>query len=797
VSDFLERLQVALEDRYAVETEIGRGGMATVFLAEDLKHHRKVAIKVLYPELAAAVGTDRFLREIETVAGLTHPHVLPLHDSGETDGLLFYIMPYVEGESLRQRLEREKQLPVDEALRIAREVADALDHAHRHGVVHRDVKPGNILMVEGHAVVTDFGVARAISEAGGEKITATGLAVGTPAYMSPEQASGERDLDVRSDIYALGCVLYEMLAGEPPLTGATPTATAAKRVTDRPTPLGAMRSTVPEKLESLVEKTLAVSPADRPATARQLAKELAKLRGKAEPAARTSRAGRWLVRVIGLAAIAMLAAIMWLLATDRSMTQQVRLVPAGADDLGAFSIAVLPFVNMSADPEQEYFSDGISEELLNLLAKIPEMRVTSRFSSFSFKGQTLEIPEIARRLNVAHILDGSVRKAGNEVRITVQLIDARSDTHLWAETWDRSLEDIFAIQEEIAADVAEQLKVTLLGVAPTLEETDPAAYALYLQARQLARPFTAEGFEQSNALYQQVLEIDSGYAAAWAGLAENYEYQASFALRPFDEGYELAREAANRALAIDPEYAPAYASLGLIASDYDGDLAAAARHFERALELEPTSPENITDATTLARSLGRLDEAIALNEYSVARDPVNSAGHFRLGVAYLWAGRLDEAIASFRTVLTLNPGASGAQSNIGVALLLKGEPEAALAAIQQESSEVWRLIGLVMAHHALGQAAESDTALEEVIKKYEQGWAYNIAYVLAFRGEADLAFEWLEKAVEYHDPGLSVIEGHGLLANIHDDPRWLPFLESIGKSPEQLAAIEFEVRLPQ
>ncbi len=307
--------------------------------------------------------------------------------------------------------------------------------------------------------------------------------------------------------------------------------------------------------------------------------------------------------------------------------------------------------------------------------------------------------------------------------------------------------------------MAAQLKVTLLGAAPTVEATDLAAYALYLQARQLGRQGTAEGLERSMALYQQALAIDPDYAAAWAGLARD-------------------------------------AQLGYIAV-YHGDLAAAARHLERALALDPTDSDIIANAAILARSLGRLDEAIALQEYAVARDPVNPIGHARLGLFYLWAGRLDESIASYRTTLSLSPGRIGAKHNIAVALLLKGEPEAALAAIQQESSELWRTVGLSMAYHVLGQAAESDAALAELIDKYRQEAAYNIAYVLALRGEADRAFEWLDKAVQYNDPGLVEIAATNLFANIHDDPRWLPFLESIGKSPDQLAAIEFEVRLPK
>lgn len=469
---------------------------------------------------------------------------------------------------------------------------------------------------------------------------------------------------------------------------------------------------------------------------------------------------------------------------------------ARVESFGDKSIAVLPFVNMSADQEQEYFSDGIAEELLNLLAKIPELRVTSRSSAFSFKDQKLEIPEIAKRLNVAHVLEGSVRKAGNQVRITAQLIDARSDTHLWSETYDRSLDNIFAVQDEIAAAVVAQLKLKLLGAAPKVATTDPKAYALYLQARQLLRQRTKESPEQALALYQQALAIDARYAAAWDGLSSVYDYQAGSGLRPFEEGHRLARDAANQALAIDPQSAPSHARLGVLALSYDQDLATAARHFERALALEPTNVDVIAGAAAVAVQLGRLDTAIALEEYVVARDPVNPTGHSNLGYSYYIAGRLDEAIASQRTALNLSPSYEGAHYNIGVALLLKGDYGAALAAMQRES-DIWGLVGLPMAWHALGKKAQSDAALAELVGTYEKEAAFNIAYVLAYRGETDRAFEWLDKAVANGDPGLSEIVGNPLFANITQDPRWLPFLRKIGVAPEQLAAIKFDVKVPQ
>ena len=463
----------------------------------------------------------------------------------------------------------------------------------------------------------------------------------------------------------------------------------------------------------------------------------------------------------------------------------------------AKSIAVLPFVNMSDDESNEYFSDGISEELLNLLAKIPKLRVAAQTSSFSLKGKEMQILEVGEILKVDHVLEGSVRKAGNQVRITAQLIKVDDGYHMWSETYDRTLDNIFAIQDEIAVAVVEQLKITLLGQIPTVKKTDPTAYALYLRARQLARQSNAKAWEQSIVLYQQALAAAPGYASAWAGLADVYSRQTNKALRSFDEGYALALDAAEKALEVDPENADAHASLGSIALSSNSDIAMSARHFEQALALGADNPDILLKAAILARSLGRQDVAIALLEFVVARDPVNSISHYRLGSTYLWAGRLDAAIASIRIALSLSPGRIVAQWAIGVALLLKGEPKAALEAMQQESDKGWRTAGLVLAYHALGQVAESDAALVEIIESLEHEAAYNIAYLFAFRGESDRAFEWLDKAVQYNDPGLQDIPVQPLFSNVHSDPRWLPFLESIGKSPRQLAAIGFKVTLPE
>lgn len=460
------------------------------------------------------------------------------------------------------------------------------------------------------------------------------------------------------------------------------------------------------------------------------------------------------------------------------------------------SIAVLPFVNMSSDPEQDYFSDGIAEELLNLLAKIPELRVASRTSAFSFKGQELALSEIARRLAVAHVLEGSVRKVEDQVRITARLVDADSDTRLWSETWDRTLDDIFAVQDEIAASVVDRLQVTLLGGAPRTEATDPEAYALFLQGRQLGRQRTAAGLRSAVEVLERAVGIEPDYAPAWGELARVYSTQVGSGVRSIEEGYGLARAAAERALAIDPGYAPAIAHLGLIAMSEEGDLYSAATHYQRALSLSPTDPNILADAAALLQSFGRLDEAIALKEYSIARDPVNPRGHHNLGNAYRWAGRWEEAVASYTAALRLSPGYIGAQTGIGQALLGMGDPEAAMEAIQQEASRPWQLIGEAMAYHELGLQRDSDAALAELIQGWERDAAYNIAYVVAFRGEADRTFEWLERAVEFGDPGLSEIVVENSFARVRDDPRWLPFLERIGRSPAQLSRIAFQPMLP-
>jgi TolB-like protein/Tfp pilus assembly protein PilF len=497
---------------------------------------------------------------------------------------------------------------------------------------------------------------------------------------------------------------------------------------------------------------------------------------------------RWIIGILALAVVLLLTnTFVW--------HKGAGLREAESAPILEHSIAVLPFVDMSSGKDQEYFSDGISEELLNLLAKIPQLQVTARTSSFSFKGKEVAIPEIARTLHVANVLEGSVRKAGNSVRITAQLIKAETDAHVWSQTYERKLDDIFAIQDEIAADVVKQLQVTLLGAAPKVPTTDPESYALYLQGVQIARQGGAEAYKQAEALDRRVLATDPNYAPAWVALAVNVSRQAELGLLPIEEGYAESRKAAEKALAIDSNYAPAHAQLGYVATG-ENDLAGAAQHLRRALALDPTDVDVLRLSAVLLRFLGRADDALMLIESVVRRDPVNPRALFSLSQIQISAGQLDAAIASFRTTLSLARSRDGAHAELGFALVKKGNAVAALAEIEAESADVWKMIGLPIAYHALGRKADSEVALAALIAKYDKDAAYNIATVYAFRGEADLAFTWLDKANEYGDPGLSEIATEHFFDNIRADSRWLPFLRKIGYAPEQLAKIEFKVTLP-
>ena len=567
--ELLDRLRAALADRYEIEREVGRGGMATVYLAQDVRHHRPVAVKVLHPQLAVSLGSDRFLREIQIAARLQHPHIVPLYDSGQAEDLLYYVMPYVEGESLRQRLAREPRLPVEDAMQIARAVAAALDYAHRNHVVHRDIKPENVMLHQGEAVVTDFGIAKAVTAAA-DNLTQTGMAVGTPAYMSPEQAAGEAELDGRSDLYSLGAMVYEMLGGTTPFTGPTAQAIIAKLFTEAVPALREQREDVPEWLEQAVLKALAKAPTDRFATATQFAQALAWPAGSSTPPG----------------------------------------TPGGAS--APKSIAVLPFVNMSADPDNEYFTDGVAEEIINALTKIQALRVAARTSSFAFKGKNEDIGDIGRKLKVATVLEGSVRKAGNRLRVTAQLVNVADGYHLWSERYDRQLEDVFEIQDEIAGNIVRALRVVLSDQEKRAIEKAPTenvqAYDYYLRGRQFFHQFRRTGIQFARRMFERAIEIDPNYALAYAGVADC----CSFLYMYWDgskANLESAESASRKALELDPERAEAHASRGFalaLRRQYEE----ARREFEAALRLDPKLYEAHYLYARACFQEGKLEEAV-------------------------------------------------------------------------------------------------------------------------------------------------------------------------------------------
>ncbi len=486
------------------------------------------------------------------------------------------------------------------------------------------------------------------------------------------------------------------------------------------------------------------------------------------------------------------------------------------------SVAVLPFVNNSTDVQQEYFADGLSEELLNLLARIPGLRVIARTSSFAYKGKDVKISDIANDLNVDHVLEGSVRKyQGEKVRITAQLVRADNESNLWGQAYDVTLDDVFAVQDRIAAAVVDQLKIRLLEDAPKAQKTNAEAYALYLQGRELSRQATAEGHTQAVRLYWQALDIEPGYANAWAGIAENFIFLAERALNEpiaelvserrctdaeaaattasqsfIQQAFAEARCAANTAVQLDAENAPAHASLSRILMVNEGDLAASAAYMQTALQLEPTNSRIVRQAAVLAANVHHLDDALALMDYAAKRDPVSSAVHANLALIYYYVGRYDDAIAAYRTALNLAPNAVGIHSWLGVTHVLNGDPERGLEVIEKEPDRPWQLVGATIANHALERAAEADKNLSLLIEEYGHEWAFNIAYVMAYRGDTQSAFEWLERARVQNDAGLSEIVAEPTLEQLRSQPGWLPFLRSIGKAPEQLEKIQFEVALP-
>jgi len=665
----LEQLRTALAGRYRIERELGRGGMATVYLAEDLKHHRRVAIKVLDPVVGSAIGPERFLREIETVAGLTHPHILPLFDSGQADGLLFYAMPYVEGESLRDRLTREKQLSLEDALRIAREVADALSYAHSRGVVHRDIKPENILLESGHAVVADFGIARAVAAAGGAALTGTGIAVGTPAYMSPEQAAGSRDLDGRSDLYSLGCVLYEMLAGVPPFTGTTAESLAHQHLNLSPRPVTELRPAVPAVVAAALQRALAKTPADRFNPVALFGEALGPavigtVVTAASTAATTIPKPRRGLLLLGLAAIAVAAIAVVLVMRSHRATPSAPAAPVHARS----EIAVLPFQNLSAAGPHGYFAGGLHDELLTQLAKVAALKVISRTSVMGYATTTKPLRQIAGELGVGSIVEGSVQVVGGRLRVTVQLIDAATDEHLWAERYDRTLDDAFAIQSDVAQRIVAAVGAALpsaeqgrLAEAPT---ANAEAYRLYLQGQEyLRRPgqgYQRQNLEIAQQFYQRALRLDPKFALAHAALSEVHGRMYWQRHDPSATRAAHQRQEAEASLRLAPNLPQAHYAMGLAHYWGRSDYRRALDEFTIALNGLPNDVDLWLSIGWVQRRLGNWDEMFAAFDKAAQLNPRGvDLFAMHLPQSYRLLHRYAEEVRAYDRALSLAPDLYG------------------------------------------------------------------------------------------------------------------------------------------
>ncbi|HSE67399.1 MAG TPA: protein kinase [Gemmatimonadales bacterium] len=731
-----------------MERELGAGGMAVVYLARDLKHDRLVALKVLRSEVAAMLGAERFLQEIRITARLDHPHILPLLDSGNAAGTLYYVMPYVEGESLRQRLVREGKLPLQDALRIARQVTDALDYAHSRGIIHRDIKPENILLAAGHARVADFGIARALSAAGDTRVTQVGFVVGTPAYMSPEQAVGETSVDGRSDLYSLGCVLYEMITGAAPFAGDAQ-AIIVRRFRETPKPLRDTTPHISGQIDQLVMQMLAVDPASRHATAGELARSL-----------------------------------------DTAAIQQVSdpLRTPVASSQAARSIAVLPFVNMSPDPENEYFSDGMTEELITVLTKMGGLKVAARSSVFAWKGKSEDVRVIGRALNVDTVLAGSVRRAGGRIRLAAQLTAVADGYQLWSDTYDRQLSDVFAVQDEISRAIAQGLQVQLRpGADQGRKGTDDVeAYNHYLRGRFHWGRRTESEIRKGLAHFEQALALDPNYALAEMGVADSYAIMGFYDWLHPREAFPQALAAAERALALDDSLGAAYCSRAYVRLYHEWKWALAEEDFRRCLSLAPDYAIGWHQYGNLLTQQGRFDEALVAMQRSRALEPLSPIANAAVGWAEYYARRWDAAATHCRSTIELDPMFVLGHYWLGHILLQqRGIEEAAQefeTAIRLSGRSAITVAGKAKAYAAAGRREDADQLIAELDQLTRQRYVpqYSIAGIYAMAGDRDAAFARLERALAEREHELVFLAVDPVMDGLRGDARLVKLKERVG-----------------
>ena len=769
-----------LGDRFTVEREIGRGGMATVYLGHDRKHDRPVAIKVLKQEVAASVGPDRFLREIRTAARLQHPHIMPLHDSGEADGFLYYVMPYTPGETLRDRLDRERQLPIGDALHVARDVANALDYAHSNGIVHRDIKPENIFLSGGHALVMDFGIARAVSQSTGEdSITFAGFAVGTPQYMSPEQGAAERSIDGRADVYALGCVHYEMLTGHPPFLGTSAQEILARHAIDPVPPLRTSRPDVPEHVERAVEKALAKAPAARFPTAAAFTDACE--RPELLPTTQRNNLRRWALP----AAIAVIAAgfgawALWSPTTERA---------AAASDAGAPSVAVLAFKNIGRDSSNEALSDGISEEIAATIGRIPGLSVKAPRSSFSLKGKNLTIQEIGTALNVKYLVDGSLQKDANRLRVRVALIAAANDSTLWNTEYNRPLGDVFAIQDEIARAIASELSVQLApatSVSLSRPSTKSAeAHESYLRGRFFFEKRDSTSLRKAREYFELAIARDSSYALAYTGLGDTYSHSSAFGYTMPRISMPLAIKYVERALSQDSSLVEAHASRAFIATFYEWDWQKAGREFQKVIALDPRFPWAHLWRAWYFMATDSVDASVREAGLALAIEPFALLTNTRM-VSFLYYGRrYDDALQQARKTLELDSTYFHIDIERARVLVELRRCDEAIGAISRAAHVTGPIHQGIrgFTYARCGRRAEAVAELNRLLGEERNGGIvshYALAVVHAGLGNRDSAFAELESAYDERAWSMLLLKRDPAFDGLRDDPRFVQLEKKVG-----------------
>jgi serine/threonine protein kinase/tetratricopeptide (TPR) repeat protein len=777
-----DALRAGLSGRYEIERELGVGGMAEVYLARDVRRDRRVALKVLRRDLAVVAAGERFDLEIRLVSQLVHPHILPLLDSGETSGRVWYTMPYIEGESLRARLDREKQLPIAEAVRLTGEIADALSYAHARGILHRDIKPDNILISDGHALVADFGIALAISGRHGERITATGMAVGTPAYMSPEQSSADQALDVRTDLYALGSVCYEMLAGEPPFTGPTAQAVIAKRLSQPAPSLRTLRASVPAALDAVVRRSLAPIPADRFASTADFSRALVRSIDT-RPATATSR-GRWLLA--GGALLLAVAAMAYRLATRTPPSAQ------RSNGSSGIRLAVVPFRLIGHDSADQYLADGITQEVNSALSNLSGLRVIAQSSVTPVDVSGKSARDIGTALGAEALVEGEVQRAGNAIRVRFRLVDPATGEARWSQQYDQTTGDVFRIQSEVAARVAGLLRIQLaeresrsLGRLPT---TNPAAYDFYLRARaqEAGRGTDRATLDSAVDNLTSAVRLDSSFAAAWALRARNL-IAAVFLYDADASKLDEAESDIGRAIALDSTLASAWDSRSnlewnAVRGWHFAESLADERH---ALALQPSLAAAHSGLGSLyfhygfhAEAERELDTSLSLDPRDRCDTSTRCTGFSRPRVArVLWfRQQFDSALAAYQTM----PYVGAFIWEYAVVLNGAGRPADGLALLDStrkpgvaESADREAARGLMYA--ALGRSKEALAQIDSATmhpdsRSHFHHAQFTIACTYARLGRKSDAVEWLRRTAENGMPNYPLFRNDPNLKSLQGDP---------------------------